>query len=63
MNLVEANLEIGRLRTALETVLNYSNDPAIIKMVEYALAQTPVSFPPAERVTPSPSASDQPFTK
>jgi hypothetical protein len=49
MNLIEANLEIGRLRTALETVLNYSNDPAIIKMVEYALAQTPVSFPPADR--------------
>ena len=47
MNLIEANLEIGRLGTALQTVLNYSNDPAIIKMVEYALAQTPVFLPPA----------------
>ncbi len=40
--LAEAHLEIGRLRTALDAVLTYSNDPGVIKMVQFALDQSPV---------------------
>ena len=44
--LAAAQMEIGRLRTALETVWNYSNDPAVVKMVRYALDTPSVSRPP-----------------
>ncbi len=47
--LMEADLEIGRLRTALENVWNYSNDPAVVKMVRFALDQTPVTVSNGDR--------------